>query len=312
MARLAAVLLLLCPCPALAAAAGVLCDTTRTTTGLGDRLLNALGACVLGRLRGLDTVSLWRANTRRDPERAYNRQLLATPRGCALAERLHGATCALELHLDASQYGNFAADGVYAALGGGDGGGNASLAAVRRVWAATARELRLRPDLRGLVPRTLRGAVGVHLRLGDKVVPGANSTWQADPAEAAELRLRALRHLGASFREHDRSRRTPPPPPVFVVSDDPAAAAAFEAAVEAAGGRVLRPPPPPPYAVSGLAAVVDLFRLAACDRILMVSKFSSFSLAAALVGARPLRVFLRAEESQAALWEGVARLQFGP
>lgn len=240
---------------------GLLCDTTRTTSGLGDRLLNVLGACTVARLRGEASVSLWRSNTRLDPDRAYSRHLFVTPQGCNLAERLPArATCSLELHISTSEYGNFGPSAVLRALqNNGDGKVNVSLDDVSALYLMTARQLSLRPELATLVPTSLRSATGVHLRLGDKIVNGLNSTWQTSSEEAAMLRRRALEYTKSVI-----AGARGVTPQFFIVSDDVKASAAFEADVVAAGGAVIHPHTPT-FAVAGLTAVLDLFRLSACE-----------------------------------------------
>jgi hypothetical protein len=133
------------------------------------------------------------------------------------------------------------------------------------------------PDqaIRAAAPEGIDGCVGVHVRLGDKLVPHetavdmSESTWR-------DLERQTLAYLDTCIA-HRR--------PVFVSSDDLTYRAALIDYLRAKGGIVVMPDPDrAPRQFAGGSALVDFFALSRCSPIVQMTKYSTFSVAAALVG----------------------------
>ena len=319
------------PCLLLAAAAAlgscsahpVVCDVTRTTMGLSDRLVNFWGGCVWAKAQGPDAtlVSLWRSNTLQDPDRAYDLTLLETPPGTRLVDQrlsrwwwhsfeapyVYG--CTQEVHM--------AALGVWCEvypktlrplLLRQEPPVNVSLARLTKMYRECVAGTRLQSSLaERYVPHSLlRQAVGVHIRRGDKVTNVSNSPidqteeeWQGYYDAATHYTAELVAAGVDAF---------------FITSDDPAAAARFATHVKRLGGSVVNDQLPPTSVAEvtsrpGGEAIVDLYRLAACRAVFLVARYSGFSFVAALLDRpTPVVVFqagvLRAERK----WLGVVHI----
>jgi hypothetical protein len=137
------------------------------------------------------------------------------------------------------------------------------------------------PDsrIREAAPEGIDTCVGVHVRLGDKLVPNesavdmSETTWR-------DLERKTLAYLDTCIA----ARR-----PLFVCSDDARYRAALTAHLQSKGAVIVNARPPQvPASMAGAAALVDFFALSRCRPIVQMTKYSTFSLAAALAGGAPL------------------------
>ena len=135
--------------------------------------------------------------------------------------------------------------------------------------------------------------------------------WETTEAEWQAIRSASLKHAARLIRRGERR--------FFLFSDEPVAAADYEAQLRAAGGEVLALPgggggadmgggradgQPAEAIPADARPAVDLFRMAACRRILQVSKMSSFSTTAAAMGGGELVNFQR-RNKRLFSWKGV-------
>jgi hypothetical protein len=87
--------------------------------------------------------------------------------------------------------------------------------------------------------------------------------------------------------------------PLFLCSDDASYKDKFLMRIRSKGGDIVAASPPPPYRhLPGYEALVDFFALSRSSRIIQMTKYSTYSLAAAMVGGIPLINFY-AEKSDA-------------
>jgi hypothetical protein len=141
------------------------------------------------------------------------------------------------------------------------------------------------PSIRSAIAAKITGGcIGLHVRLGDKIVAEENSfdmtqsTWR-------DIERQSLAYLEGCIAW----RR-----PIFVCSDDPSYRAALIGHLRARGGMVITSEDvPQPRDVMGAEAIMDLFALASCSVIVQMTKYSTFSLAAALAGRAPLVNFFQ-------------------
>ena len=288
----------------------VLCDFSAPSGGLGDRLLSAFAACAeaarLDERRAAAACNssvagaacavlqptrvrlAWRHSWK--PGRGLTYAVLHVP-------RVHAEYLLRPLRHGSAGMRGCTASVPWDELPGwlshspewGREGGNAA------AWRACARSTRLARPLRALVPaHALADVTGVHLRRSDKmrigVVPGP---YEQTAEEWRLCAVRALRHAEALIAAgHTR---------FMVVGDEPDTAVLFGAALRAAGGELVDSRT---YVRGALARaadalaraahldnVLDMWRLAACARIMQVAKYSSFSVTAAALGGTPLLNF---------------------
>ena len=103
--------------------------------------------------------------------------------------------------------------------------------------------------------------------------------------------------------------------PMFICSDDPEYRKSLLEHIRAKGGDAVVSSPPAAHShLTGYEALVDFFALSVCARIIQMTKYSTFSLAAALVGDRELVNFYR-DDSKAGhrldIWKSVLRWSDG-
>ena len=149
------------------------------------------------------------------------------------------------------------------------------IATYRDVASHTAPALAIEAAL----PPGIDGCVGVHLRLGDKLVAQETAVDMSEPTWRA-LEQRTLAYLDTCLARGER---------FFLCSDDPGYKAALAHHLRARGALVITSDPArAPRALLGSAALVDFFALSRCASIVQMTKYSTFSLAAALASGVPL------------------------
>ena len=126
------------------------------------------------------------------------------------------------------------------------------------------------------IPSDLRNCIGVHLRRGDKV--NSSDTRLCTSNEELHEIMQSLKAHVAGLGTKDQA--------FFVCSDDATARADMQAWLVEQGGLIRVAGEMPD--VKGLPAVVDFFSLSRCRMILQGIGYSTFSLAASVVGGVPL------------------------
>lgn len=304
---------------ALPGAQCLMCDETRVTTGLGDRLLSFWAACLYARIHEERLLSQWRANLAVDADRAYNKALLSVPLDCQLTDvnhfrPWHGCTSSFHLrgwHLAYSlgtpslvlERAKNESRGV---RGVQEWTTQRAVAEFRRIAQATGLTPALTPFADAA---TLGRATCVHLRGTDKLSAGdTNATMNYSRAQWARLRQRSLQILAAKAEAASSLD-------VYVVGDDQDGVRAYGDDVAALGQNVRLVAPRTPRTtrhVAGLGAYLDFFRLASCADIILVGRFSGFSLGASLVGNSTLFIFDEGPPATDHMhsWAEVAHIQF--
>lgn len=132
------------------------------------------------------------------------------------------------------------------------------------------------------IPHDIRDRVGVHIRLTDKLVSSeeefsmSRETWH-------RIEAGVLRYLHQCVADGT---------PVFVCSDDREYMHSIVEDLRARGGDVAVSAPVAKYAgPAGYEALVDFFALSRCRQIVQMTKYSTFSMAAAMIGNVPLMNF---------------------
>ena len=137
-------------------------------------------------------------------------------------------------------------------------------------------------------PPGLAGATGVHLRQSDKVSDAPDERHMVTPGQQEDIVRALLSHAAAAMVDGGR---------YYICSEDRAHRDRFAAillqiaAMRGARIEILEPldenEEMSGTRMSGYAAVRDMFYLSRCARILMGTKFSTFSVLAAIVGQVP-------------------------
>lgn len=179
---------------------------------------------------------------------------------------------------------------------------------VRDSFAAVARSTRPRDDRieAALAARDdeLGAAIGIHVRATDKLDPPAN------PVEAFYKMTRdewlSIREKCVDWVRAECGNRNI----FFICSDDPKEKKEFQDLVRLHGGRALDIDDGG-KAVHGedRRALLDFFALARCRCILQCTKFSTFSMAASMVGQARLVNFYGWTDNPMQMWRGLLNVQ---
>lgn len=129
------------------------------------------------------------------------------------------------------------------------------------------------------IPVDIAKRVGIHNRLMDKVVKKDNryemstDTWHS-------IEARGLRYIQQCIDMGE---------PLFICSDDPEYSASLVADIRVRGGDVAIAHPVKAHRQEfGYDALVDFCALSRCKRIVQMTKYSTFSIAASIVGNIPI------------------------
>lgn len=283
-----------------------LCEDSAPGSGLGDRLLALFEACAVARIAEAAVLKVaWRHSW--SPARGFSFMELQPP---APAHFVY-----------------------YVPRFGGIGRCDASLQSVSEAAhkkntkndyvRACARDTHSAPFIADMICREmLSNATGVHIRRGDKMLAkvqlevGARHSLMHEQTDE-EWRLIALRSLQYCSQLISQGHRR-----FFVSGDEPLVLAGYAHKLEALGGEVildeelnacLSRTQRAYYSALGSMRgtnVLDLMRFASCDRVLQISKYSSFSTAAALLGDLPLVNFYGPNGSAIDGVKEVARVEF--
>jgi hypothetical protein len=140
------------------------------------------------------------------------------------------------------------------------------------------------PSILSTIPHYIHGCVGLHVRLGDKLVTDESAI------DMSETTWRVIESQALAYLEGCIAWRRP----IFVCSDDAAYRERLIAHLQARGATVVLPDHGrAPHGLVGAGALADFFALASCSAIVQMTKYSTFSLAAALAGRAPLVNFFQ-------------------
>jgi len=271
----------------------VVCDNTRPPTGLGDRLTAFWGACLYAKLNNQTLKSLWRPYSSNDVHPRYNIRAMSFSEGCVFTTHFFGpvlqhvcsvsAQTCLGYSPECDEYINLVTTNPWRLAAWPSAvlshvnfrvNDRESVAMYKQIAKETkfAYPYTTDPAIKGLAEYK---ATCVHLRANDKIVPSGFQNY----VEVDEMEWQHLREWSLTYLKIIR------PPFVFVIGDEQPRVELYEEDARHLGMRVLNYPLPSfAHYDRGAQALVDLQRLAACNEIVLVSKFSSFALTASLIG----------------------------
>jgi len=147
------------------------------------------------------------------------------------------------------------------------------------VYAQVAQATRPCTDIQAMIPNDIGQRIGIHIRRTDKIVTNERSidmsvaTWQS-------IEEKALRCIDQCILQNQK---------MFICSDDTAYKTQLLERIAAQGGdAVTIAPIHPNEKRHGFDALTDFFALSQCASILQMTKYSTFSIAAAILGAAPI------------------------
>lgn len=175
-----------------------------------------------------------------------------------------GNSCPDRLHRDAEHYG-FA--------------GPVSLDDFVRVYRDVGRGTRPTALVADAIPCDIADRVGIHVRRMDKLVETEN-TFEMSHATWKRIEAEGHRQVDVCIANGE---------PMFVCSDDiPYRNELVKLIRDRDGDVIVADLPEHHAAYDGYGALLDFFALSRCRRVLQMTKYSTFSIAAAIVGGIPL------------------------
>ena len=149
------------------------------------------------------------------------------------------------------------------------------------MYAAVMRSLQPGQSVERALPDDLGGRVGVHARLTDKI-SGRVNDFEMTAESWARIEARTLAEIDQMVTSGHR---------FFVCADDTAYRDRLAEDLRAKGADVITAPIV--QGAPGFPDLLDFFALSRCSQIVQLTKYSTFSIAAALVGSAALRNFSR-------------------
>jgi len=132
------------------------------------------------------------------------------------------------------------------------------------------------------IPADIESRVGIHARLTDKIQPDDKSevTFEMLATTWRSIESRGMRYIEHAVEQGER---------FFICSDDLEYRAALMERIRAMGGDAVCADLPDRHVKrAGYPALVDFFSLTRCARIIQMTKYSTYSIAAAISGGLPL------------------------
>ena len=294
-------------------------DVTSSEAGLGDRTLNVWAMLTLARLAGIPRVSsVWGKVGQGPLPRAYSPTLISIPGIDYVNELPHGVAPDRKIHLQ---------DVICCGQGMYVSGYASGSVTPRHIFDSTreakgswiSRKISKKPPTFEQVVVTWRsvvsetkpsdkigaylvgtGLVGIHLRRSDKVIVGSASTLNNNtPSELDVIEARAIMYIRGLIAAGQKS--------FFLAADEPSAARTWGDRLRALGASEVRTTRSGPLEE---VVVADLFNLARCTQVLQVTKYSTFSMVASLIGNVPLVNFYGPEGNQLRDWMHVVNTKF--
>ncbi|MEM1110653.1 MAG: hypothetical protein AAGI11_01980 [Pseudomonadota bacterium] len=135
------------------------------------------------------------------------------------------------------------------------------------------------PLVETALPTDIEGRFGIHIRLQDKLTDYP-PPWEMDEIQFRHIETRLIKHATQLIEDGKK---------LFVCSDDSEYMAEFIALLQDSGGDVITSSPDATLVEKvGGHAVLDYFALSRCKAVIQGTRFSTFSLAASLMGRRTL------------------------
>jgi hypothetical protein len=214
----------------------------------------------------------------RNAQRAKGRQFTDSDPARQCIIQLTPATRQIILR-SGREWGNSCPDRLYRDLSFYELDTNVSKERLIETYQSVARSTHPSRQVAAAIPDDISERVGVHIRLTDKLVDEENTF------EMSAATWSSIERQGQLQVERCIDSRVP----LFVCSDDPTYKAALIKEVRLKGGNVVIANRSRRLTNrSGYAALVDFFALSQCSRIIQMTKYSTFSIAAAIRGNVPL------------------------
>lgn len=294
-------------------------DVTSSEAGLGDRTLNVWAMLTLARLAGIPRVtSVWGKVGKGTVPRAYTPTLMLIPGIDYVGELPQGVVSDRKVHLQdviccgQGMYVTGYASGSVTPRHIFDSTREANkswlsrkisvkrptLEQVMATWRSVVSETKPSDKIGAYLIGT--GLVGIHLRRSDKVVVGSASSLNNNTQrELGVIEARAITYIRGLISAGQKR--------FFLAADEPAAARTWRARLLALGASDVQTTRSGPLEEF---IVADLFNLARCTQVLQVTKYSTFSMVAALIGNVPLVNFYGPEGNQLRDWMHVVDTKF--
>ena len=172
-------------------------------------------------------------------------------------------------------------------------------------YAAVARATHPSQEVASAIPVDISERIGFHVRLTDKLV-GEDTSIDMSADTWRSIEARGMQRIEACVENGLK---------LFICSEDREYCDRILSKVASLGGdAVVAPSIDPNNYSAGFSALVDFFALSRCKAIVQMTKYSTFSIAACLVGDVPI-VNLDDEESDVSnkinIWRNVLRLGDG-
>jgi hypothetical protein len=149
------------------------------------------------------------------------------------------------------------------------------------IYHKVARSTKASKCIKDAIPVDIEARVGIHVRLTDKLVKAeyeaghdmSRSTW-------SQIEVRGIKLINQCIAQGK---------PLFLCSDDSRYLAELVDYIQGKGGDVITAEPIAEHcSQSGYEALVDFFSLTRCAKIVQMTKYSTFSLAASMINNTPL------------------------
>jgi len=262
---------------------------SRTADRLYDPALFSIDGC--------DFVEAWpRLRARKRFDRAHLVERCFTP----LPPRLERLRLRTEGH-----WGGSRPDRIHADLQHYGVPTSVSAAAVADVYRRVARGTQPSAAISSVLPADLGERVGLHIRRTDKLMAVERDIGM-DPDSWRRIEARGLAHIDACVADGVR---------MFICSDDPAYRSELLAQIRRRGGDAIALDVAPDSRPDGFDALADFFALSRCREVVMMTKYSTFAVAAALIGATTLVHLLSEDDpvpSRLWAWRGTVPLRASP
>lgn len=280
-------------------------------SGFGDRITDLWAAVTIARLHDPDVevTITWRENgkTFRGFVGNYSRDLFSIS-GCRFVpyrpwesrsfrrkerrfnDRTRIDDCLLPLRSGAcqivlrsgSEWGNNCPDRLHGELSYYELDPAIELSRIVDTYRSVARSTEPAASLKDSFPDDVSSRLGIHLRLQDKLKaePNAERAFTMSEATWNGIEARSMEYIQTCIARGEK---------FFICSDDMEYRDEVVQRIKALGGDIVCADIRPEHSqISGYAALVDFFCLARCSEIIQMTKYSTYSIAAALVGDVPL------------------------
>ena len=167
---------------------------------------------------------------------------------------------------------------------------NVDLVKVKEAYLKVLSKIKESEIIKECIPSNIYNAIGIHLRKSDKIMSRCPEMKHFSSKNNKDELNDLMENLKEDVIKHIDS-------PVFVCSEDTAWKQKFEKFVLQHGGSIVGSIVRNDDMYTGFKETLDLFCLSKCKKIIQGTKYSSFSLTAALLGNKPIVNYLLSDAS---------------